>query len=106
VMLFWYFCKVCSIHFYFLILISLLIGICCIVSHNSLLLIVFGHHILNMLRRHWLTVVCNLLTMSSCCLPGFAPVQQHICNITFKYSKFCSLMDLVLCPYRFELRLL
>jgi hypothetical protein len=45
VMLFWPFLKVFPIHFHFLILISLLLGICCVVSHNSLLLIVFGHHI-------------------------------------------------------------
>jgi hypothetical protein len=63
-MLFWSFLKVCPIHFHFLILISLLIGICCVVSHNSLLLIVFGRHILNMLQRHRLTKDCNFLMIS------------------------------------------
>jgi hypothetical protein len=64
VMLFWSFLKVCPIHFHFLILISLLIGICCVVSHNSLLLIVYGHHILNLLWRHRLTKICSLLMIS------------------------------------------
>jgi hypothetical protein len=95
VMLFWSFLKVCPIYFNFLILISLLIGICCVVSHNLLLLTVFGHHILNMLRRHRLTKVCSLL-MVSC----FVFQVSHTHNIAFKYFKFCSLMNLVWCPYR------
>jgi hypothetical protein len=63
-MLFWSFLKVCPIHFHFLILISLLIGICCVVSHNSLLFIVVGQHVMNMLRRYRLTNVCSLLMLS------------------------------------------
>jgi hypothetical protein len=64
VMLFWFFLKVCPIHLHFLILIPLLIGICYVVSHNSLLLIVFGHHSLNRLRRHRLIKICSLLMIS------------------------------------------
>jgi hypothetical protein len=62
--LFCSFLKVCPIHFHFLIFISLSIGICCVVSHSSLFVLVLGHHILSMLRRHQLTNICNLLTVS------------------------------------------
>jgi hypothetical protein len=52
VMLFWSILKVRPIHFHFLIFISLSIGICCVASHSSLFVMVFGHHIFCMLRRH------------------------------------------------------
>jgi hypothetical protein len=44
VMLFWSFLEVCPIHFHFLIYISLSTGICCVVSHSSLFVMVFGGH--------------------------------------------------------------
>jgi hypothetical protein len=80
VMLFWSFLKVCPIHFHFLMLISLLIGICCVVSHNSLLLIVSGHHILNMLRRHWLTKMRFSILLVNCFHKTLACVVFYTCS--------------------------
>jgi hypothetical protein len=93
-LLFWSFLKVRPIHFHFLIFISLSIVICCVVSHSSLFVIVFSHHILSMLRRQQLTNVCNLLIIS-CYFPCLASVQQYTHNVAFKYSNFCSLMNLM-----------
>jgi hypothetical protein len=98
VMLFWSFLKVCPIHFHFLILISLLIGIFCVVSHNSLLLIVFGQHILNMLRRHRLTNVCNLLMVSCAVFQVSHPYNHTLITLLLKILSFG---DLILGLYKY-----
>jgi hypothetical protein len=88
VMLFWSFLKVCPIHFHFLILISLLIGICCVVSHNSLLLIGFVHHILNMLQRHWVTKVCSLIMISCVVFHVLHPYNNTLITLLLNILSF------------------
>jgi hypothetical protein len=85
VLLFWSFLKVCPISFHFLIFISLSICICYVVSHRSLFVMVFGHHILSMLRRHWLTNVCNLLII--CCVIFHVSHPYSSTLITWKYNR-------------------
>jgi hypothetical protein len=88
VMLFWFFLKVCLIHLHFLILISLLTGICYVVSNNSLLLIVFGHHSLNRLRRHRLTKICSLLMISCVVFHVLDPYNNTLIKLLLNILSF------------------
>ena len=57
--------KVWSIHFHFLLLISMAIGSCLHLDHRAELEIVFGHQMLMILLKHRLTKTCSLFIRDS-----------------------------------------